>query len=50
MHRLYQEEGSRQLHTVAEWTPRLIYIGIALAIAAQVIGFYSGYYATLGRL
>lgn len=45
MHRYYQDEGSRQLQTVAEWTPRLIYIGVALAIAMQVISFYSGYYS-----
>jgi type II secretory pathway component PulF len=39
MHRLYQEEGSRQLHTVAEWMPRLIDIGVPLMIAVQVIAF-----------
>jgi type IV pilus assembly protein PilC len=50
MQRLYHEEGSRQLHTVAEWVPRLIYIGIALAIAAQVIAFYSGYFSVLDAL
>lgn len=50
MQRLYQEEGSRQLHTVAQWTPRLIYIGVALAIAAQIISFYSGLYADLRTL
>jgi type II secretory pathway component PulF len=50
MQRLYQEEGSRQLQTVAEWTPRLIYFGIALAIAVQVISFYSGYFSSLGGL
>jgi type II secretory pathway component PulF len=50
MRRLYQEEGSRQLRTVAEWAPRLLYVGIVLAIAAQVISFYSGYFSSLGEL
>ena len=50
MQRLYHEEGSRQLHTVAQWTPRLIYIGVALAIAGQIISFYSGLYSDLGAL
>jgi type II secretory pathway component PulF len=50
MQRLYQQDGSRQLQTVAEWTPRLIYFGIALAIAVQVISFYSGYFSGLGGL
>jgi type IV pilus assembly protein PilC len=48
MQRFYQEEGSRQLHTVAEWMPRLVYVGVALAIAQQVISFYSGFYSRLG--
>jgi len=50
MQRLYQDEGSRQLHTAAQWAPRLLYFGIALAIAAQVISFYSGYYSDLSAL
>jgi len=45
MQRFYQEEGSRQLQTVAEWTPRLLYLGVALAIAAQVLAFYGAYYS-----
>jgi len=50
MQRLYQEEGARQLHMVAEWAPRLLYIGIVLVIAVQVVSFYSGYYSGLGGL
>lgn len=45
LQRFYQEEGSRQLQTVAEWTPRLLYLGVALAIAAQVLAFYGAYYS-----
>jgi type II secretory pathway component PulF len=50
MQRLYQEEGSRQLRTVAEWAPRLIYFSIVLWIAAKVISFYAGTYSDLGGL
>jgi type II secretory pathway component PulF len=50
MQRLYQEEGSRQLQIVAEWAPRLVYIGIVLAIAMQVISFYSGFSSRLDGL
>ena len=28
MQAYYQEEGSRKLHSVAQWAPRLIYIGV----------------------
>lgn len=48
MRRLYQEEGSRQLHTAAEWLPRLVYVVVALLIAQQVISFYAGFYTRLG--
>ena len=50
MQRLYQEEGSRQLQIAAEWAPRILYIGIVLAIAAQVISFYSGFNSRLDGL
>ena len=39
-----QEEGSRRLHAFAQWMPRLVYLGILLAIGYQVIRFWTGYY------
>jgi type II secretory pathway component PulF len=50
MRRMYQEEGSRQLQVAAEWAPRVLYIGIVLAIAVEVISFYSGFNSRLGGL
>ncbi len=44
LHRYYQEEGSRKLHAVALWTPRLIYFAIALLIAYKVIQGWLGIY------
>jgi type II secretory pathway component PulF len=47
LHRLqtyYQEEGSRKLHAVVQWTPRLIYLLVALMIAYYVINFWTGYF------
>ena len=44
LHQHYQEEGSRKLHIFAQWVPRLIYLAIVLAIAYQIIGFYTGYF------
>ena len=40
----YQEEGSRKLHAVAQWTPRAAYLCIALMIAYRVIQFWSGHF------
>ena len=44
LHVLHREEGSRQLQAVADWTPKIIYFGVALLIAWQVIRFWTGYF------
>ena|SRR5438477_9087045 len=44
IHLHYQEEGSRKLHLFSQWLPRLIYFGIVLAVAYQVVSFWTGYY------
>jgi len=44
LHKYYQEEGSRKLHAVAQWTPRMVYFGIVLIIAYGVVQFWSGYF------
>jgi general secretion pathway protein F/type IV pilus assembly protein PilC len=50
LHQLYQEEASRKLRAIAEWTPKLIYFGIMLMIAWRVVSFWAGYYGALGDL
>jgi type II secretory pathway component PulF len=40
----YQEEGSRKLHAVAQWTPRLVYLVIALMIGWRVVSFWTSYF------
>jgi type II secretory pathway component PulF len=40
----YQEEGTRKLHAVAQWTPRIIYFIIMLMIAYRIIRFWTGYF------
>ncbi len=44
LHRFYQEEGSRKLHAVAQWTPRAVYLFIVLMIAFRVVSFWTGYF------
>ncbi len=46
---LHQEEGSRQMRALAEWTPKLIYFGIVLLVAWQVISFWTGYFSSIGN-
>jgi len=47
LYKHYQEEGSRKLHAVAQWTPRLIYFGVLLGIAYYVVSFWTNYYGNL---
>jgi type II secretory pathway component PulF len=44
LHRLYKEEGSRQMQVVAQWVPRFIYLVVALFIAWKIIAFYKSYF------
>jgi type IV pilus assembly protein PilC len=45
----YQEEGSRQLHLLAQWVPRFIYFAVAGYIAYKVIAFYTAYFKEIGQ-
>jgi type II secretory pathway component PulF len=46
----YQEEGRRKFEAIADWTPRLIYLGIALTIAYFIISFYTGYFNSVSAI
>jgi general secretion pathway protein F len=41
LRKYYQEEGARKIHAVAQWTPRLLYLIVALFIAFKIVSFYS---------
>jgi type II secretory pathway component PulF len=45
----YHEEGSRKLHAVAQWTPRIVYFLIMLMIAWHVIKFWTNYFNQIGQ-
>jgi type IV pilus assembly protein PilC len=49
LHVLYEEEGGRQMKAVAEWTPKLIYFGVVIVVAWQVISFWTGYFNSVGE-
>lgn len=40
LHRHYQEEGSRKMRAIVEWTPKLIYYIVMLSIAWYIVSFY----------
>ena len=43
----YQEEGSRKLHALAQWTPKAVYLFVALMIAYNVVQFWTNHYKNL---
>jgi len=47
--RYYLEEGTRKLRAVAQWSPRIVYLLVALMIAYKVISFYLGYFKMVGE-
>ncbi len=48
LHQYFQEEGSRKLHSLARWTPKVIYLGIMLMIAYRVVSWWAGYFRDVG--
>ncbi|MBI2925821.1 MAG: type II secretion system F family protein [Verrucomicrobia bacterium] len=50
LHTLYGDEASRKLKAVAQWTPRAIYLAIALGVAYKIVSFYAGYFSQLNQV
>ncbi len=40
----YQEDAARKLQRLAEWTPRVVYIGICILLAVRIVGWWVAYY------
>jgi type II secretory pathway component PulF len=49
LYTLYYDEGARQLRAVAEWTPKLIYLGVALMVAWQVVKAWTSYFDQINK-
>jgi type II secretory pathway component PulF len=50
LHSYYQEEGTRKLEALAQWTPRVVYLVVALIIAIKIIQFYTGYFQQITNI
>lgn len=50
LHQYYQDEGTRKIHAVCQWLPRIIYLIVALFIAYKIISFYSGYFQQVNQI
>lgn len=49
LQKYFQDDAERKTRALAEWSPRLVYFGIVLAIAYQVVSFWTNYYANIGN-
>jgi type II secretory pathway component PulF len=50
LHRYYQDEGTRKLQAIAQWTPRLVYLIVAGIIAWRIISFWLGYFDQIQKI
>ncbi len=50
LHALYQEQGTRKMHMVAQWTPRLVYFGICIVVGIRIVAFYTGYFKQINDI
>ncbi len=46
----YQNEALARLETLAEWVPRLIYVGILIYVGYSVVMMYKGYLSDVGKI
>jgi type II secretory pathway component PulF len=46
LNRIYNEDGTRKLDAFATWTPRLVYLLVAVLIACKVVQFWAGLYGS----
>jgi type IV pilus assembly protein PilC len=44
----YAEEGTRKLQALAQWIPRLLYLGILIGVGYFIVNFYMGYFSGVG--
>ena len=47
LHAIYQEEGTRRLRAVVQWSPRLVYFAIVIFVGMRIVGFWLAYFDTI---
>jgi len=50
MHHYYQDSGQRKMRALAQWTPRFVYLLVAILIAVHIVRFYAGYFQQIGNV
>lgn len=50
LYRHYLDAATTGLHQLAEWLPKLIYFGVLIGIAVQIIAFWSAYFDQINQV
>jgi len=50
LHRHYEEQATLKFQNLANWTPKLIFIVVAIGIGYQIVSFYAGYFNQLNQI
>ena len=50
LHNHYEEQATIKFQNIANWTPKLIFLLVAIGIGYQVITFYMGYFNQLNQI
>ena len=50
LHNHYDEQATLKLQNIASWTPKIVFLLVALGIGYQVISFYMGYFDQINRI
>jgi type IV pilus assembly protein PilC len=50
LHHHYEEQATTKFRNIANWTPKLIFLLVAIGIGYQVISFYMGYFNQLNQI
>ena len=50
LHRHYEEQAGQKFQNLAAWTPKLLFMAVAIGIGYQVVHFYTGYFDQLNKI
>jgi type IV pilus assembly protein PilC len=50
LHHYYEEQAGQKFQNLANWTPKLLFLLVAIGVGYQVVSFYSGYFNQLNQI
>jgi type IV pilus assembly protein PilC len=50
LHHHYEEQASMKLQNLASWTPKIIFLFVAIGIGYQIVSFYSAYFNQINQI